>query len=251
MEHVTAVHADSLFELVADHLQQAAPAPEKQAAYAKTLLGVDAAMAVEAWVEQNRERLQALTTSEDWLSSVWPLLSTQIDDKFFGQIEPPELPMELAQGWLGGVSYGELVKLADTRGGTKPWGKQRRRLTDADVIDFLESTLGFDCSLVLAAVAQSLFGERGLGVEDAAALTLFQKSLKYGLPDWLSISCVERGFADRVVALGLRDSLIQVGYEGVYFGPALESHSDTIAAFLKIYPTYFEAVFESIGGTPA
>ncbi len=240
----------SLFELVADYLQQAAPAPEKQAAYAKTLLGVEAAMAVEAWVEQNRERLLAITTNEDWLSTVWPLLSAQIDDKFFGQVEPPELPMELAQGWLRGVSYGDLVALAETRNGTKPWGKKRRRLTDADVIDFLESSLGFDCSLVLAAVVQSLFGERGLG-DDAAALTLFQKSLQYGLPDWLSISCVERGFADRIVALGLRDNLIQVGYGGVYLGPALKAHSDTIAAFLKTYPTYFEAVLESIEVTSA
>ena len=143
------------------------------------------------------------------------------------------------------------MTLAETRKGTKPWGKTRRRLTDADVIDFFESTLGFDCSLVLGAIAQSLFDERGLGDEDAAALTLFQKSLKYGLPDWLSISCVERGFADRVVALGLRDRLIQAGYEGVYFGPAEKSHNDTIAAFLKAYPTYFEVVFESIEATPA
>ena len=61
--------------------------------------------------------------------------------------------------------------------------------------------------------------------------TLFQKSLKYGLPDWLSISCVGRVFADQVVALGLRDGLIQAGYEGVYFGLALKSHGDAIAAF--------------------
>lgn len=236
----------NLFELVADHLQQAAPTPEKQAIFAKTLLGVDAALAVEAWVEQNREQLLEVKTSEDWLGIVWPLLSTQIDDKFFGRIEPPELPQELARGWLRGASYGDLVTLAEERKGTKPWGQTRRRLTEADVIDFLESTLGFDSSLVLAAVAQLLFGECGLGDDDAAVLTLFQKSLKYGLPDWLSISCVERGFADRVVALGLRDVLIQAGYEGVYIGQALKSYGDTIAAFLKSYPTYFEAVLESI-----
>ena len=236
----------SLFELVADHLQHAAPAQEKQAIYAKTLLGVDAAMAIEAWVEDNRNALLKLKTSEDWLSSIWALLSTQIDDNFFGQIEPSELPLELAQRWLRGVSYGDLVRFSDAKQGTKPWGTTRRHLTDADVINFLESTLGFECTLVLNAVAQSLFGEIGLGDEDAAALVLFQKSLKYGLPDWLSISCVERGFSDRVVALGLRDSLIQAGYEGVFFEPALKSHSGMMAAFLKNYPTYFEAVFDSV-----
>lgn len=236
----------NLFELVADYVQRVAPAPIKQASYAKSLLGVDAAMAIEAWVEKHRDQLLALTTSDDWLSAVWPLLSTQIDDKFFDKIDPPELPQELALQWLGGVSYGNLVSLANNRNGTKPWGKNRRRLTDADVIDFLESTLGFDCSLVLAAVAQSLFGERGLDSEDAAALRLFQKALKYGMPDWLSISCVERGFADRVIALGLRDLLIQAGYEETYLGPALKPHREIISAFLKGYPTYFEAVLGSI-----
>ena len=239
----------SLFELVADHVQRAAPAPEKQAAYAKTLLGVDGAMVIEAWVEANRELLLALTTNAEWLDAVWPLLGMRVDDKFFRSIEPLTLPRELAQGWLRGASYCDLIAVAESQEATKPWGElQRRRLSGADVIDFLERTLGFDCSLVIAAVAQSLFGEHGLGDDDAAALTLFQKALKYGLPDWLSISCVERGFADRVVALSLRDSLVQSGYEGVYFGLALKTHRDIISTVLATYPTYFEAVMESIEG---
>ncbi|MFZ6747055.1 DEAD/DEAH box helicase [Undibacterium sp. JH2W] len=190
-----------LFELVADHVQSVVPMPGKQATYAKTLLGVDAAIAIEKWVEERRDKLLELTTNIDWLNNVWPLLCEQIDDKFFGQIEPPELPKELAFQWLIGVSYGDLVAYAESKNGTKPWGKRRRRLTDTDVIKFLENTLSFDCSLLLSAVAQLLFGSTNSFNDDTAALTLFQKSLKYGLPDWISISAVERGFADRVIAL--------------------------------------------------
>lgn len=238
-----------LFDLVANHVQQSAPAPQKQAEYAKTLLGVDAAIAIEVWVVKNRERLLTLTNNEDWLIAVWELLSQQIDDKFFSQVEPRELSITLAINWMNGLSYGELIAIASSKNGTKPWGTKRRRLTEADVVDFVESTLGFDCSLILAAVAQSLFGDRGLMSEDAAAISLFQKSIKYGLPDWLSISCVELGFADRAVASGMRDCLIQAGYDEAYADMAMHSHRSEISNFLESYPSYFMAVLDSIKAT--
>lgn len=241
----------NLFELLAEYVQKAAPEPEKQAIYAKTLLGVDTAKAVEAWVQQNREHLLTLQTNQAWLNAIWPLFSTLINDKFFGQVEPLELPLKLAQRWIEGVSYGSLEKFTIAEKGTKPWGKARRKLNDADVIDFLESTLSFNCSLVLAAVSQTLFGESNLRDEEAAALTLFQKSLKYGLPDWLSISCFERGFADRIIALDLQDCLIKAGYTGSYFGQAMKPHRETIETVLKSYPTYFEATWNSIKGDAA
>lgn len=111
---------------------------------------------------------------------------------------------------------------------------------------FVESTLGFDCSLILAAVAKSLFGDRGLMIEDAAAISLFQKSIKYGLPDWLSISCVELGFADRVVASGMRDCLLQAGYGEAHAFTAMSTHRSEIKKFLEDYPSYFDAVLDSI-----
>jgi POLQ-like helicase len=238
----------NLFELVADHVQRTEPAPEKQAVYAKTLLGVDGAKAVEVWVQQGRDHLLSLSTSDEWLVATWPLFSQQIDDKFFQSVEPASLPQELAGGWLAGKTYGDLIALSGMRKATKPWGdSKRRRLSDADVMDFLEGTLGFDCALVLAAVAQSLSAASSTE-GGSASLALFQKSLKYGLPDWLSISCVERGFADRVVALDLRDKLVQAGYSDDYFGRALVSHRQTIEDVLSTYPAYFESVISSLGG---
>jgi hypothetical protein len=154
---------------------------------------------------------------------------------------PP--PIQLAHQWLQGNPYRVLFEHSSAEKGTKPWGaKQRRRLTEDDIVDFCESTLGFECSLVLAAVAQFLFGENGIHEEGAAALILFQKALKYGLPDWPSISCYEHGFADRVVAQRLCDAARAEGFSGKLFAPALKSHRERIEAALKDYPTYFESV---------
>jgi len=235
----------TLFSLVAEHIQQHEPATEIQAKYARTLLGVRSSKAVEKWVTDNREFLLSLDSNDDWLAVVWGLFEDQSDDKFFHTVEPKSLGTQLATRWLSGLPYQALFEHATTANGTKPWGSKRRRLTDDDIVDFCESTLGFQCSLILAAVAQFLFGENAMHAEGAGALTLFQKSLKYGLPDWLSISCCELGFADRVIAQRLRDVVQGVGYAERFFDSALSLHRDAINASLADYPTYFESVLAS------
>jgi hypothetical protein len=118
-------------------------------------------------------------------------------------------------------------------------------LTENDIVDFFERALGFECGLILAAVAQFLFGENGIDDEKAAALTLFQKALKYGLPDVQSISCYEDGFVDRVVAQHLCQAVRGKGYVDNFFEPALEMHRDIVETVLKNYPSYFESVLTS------
>ena len=234
----------TLFGLIAENIQQTEPAPEAQAKYARTLLGVRSAKTVEQWVTENREFLLSLDSNEDWLALVWSLFENQLDHKFFHTVEPKSLGIQLANRWLQGLPYAELFQHAAAEKGTKPWGSKRRRLTDDDILDFCESTLGFQCSLILAAVAQFLFGENALQSDEAKALTLFQKALKYGLPDWLAISCLESGFADRMIAQRLGDAVRVDGYFGEFFAAALVSHRITIEATLRAYPTYFESVFD-------
>src|SRR5690606_19743955 len=109
----------------------------------------------------------------DWLTVAWPLFVQQSESKFLHAVEPDSLAMQLAMRWIHGAPYKMLFAHSAAEGGSKPWGAARRRnLTDDDVVDFCESTLGFECSLVLAAVAQFLFGESSVTDEDSAALSL-------------------------------------------------------------------------------
>jgi hypothetical protein len=237
----------TLFSAVAEYVHQQEPVAEKQALYSKTLLGVRSAKAVEQWVIDNREALLSLDSNEDWLTMVWALFADQSADKFFHTVEPRSLPIQLALHWLQGTPYQAIFELSRDQEGTKPWGpKLRRHLTEDDILDFCESTLGFECSLVLAAVAQFLFGESGVHGDEAAALTLFQKALKYGLPDWASISCYEHGFADRVVAQRLCCAVRDGGFAGKSFSLALEPHRERIEAALEDYPSYFTAVLAGL-----
>lgn len=233
----------TLFVSVADFLEQQEPAIEKQAIYSKTLLGIRNAKAIELWVDKVREELLALDSNEAWLSRTWELFAQQSDDKFFHTIEPRELPQQLAVMWLKGCPYKAIYAHAKRKDGTKPWGEsKRRKLTEDEIMSFCENKLGFDCTLVLAAAAQFLFGENSINNDDAAALTVFQKSLKYGLPDEQTISCFESGFPDRVIAQHLFSVVRGDGYQGRFFSKAIAAHSERIKSALLCYPSYFETV---------
>jgi hypothetical protein len=237
----------TLFSSLADYVQNQESSPEKQAVYAKTLLGVSTCRHIEQWTNINHDALLNLQSNDEWLDFVWPLFSEHLDDKFFHSVKPEGLSIELARAWLNGAKYSELFKKVGAVKGTKPWGsKQRRKLTDDDVISFCEGKLSFDCALILAAVSEFLFGWSGTHTDEAAVLNLFQKALKYGLPDRLSISTYEVGFADRILAQRLRDAVEQEGFPAQSFSLALNAHRERIANLLTDYPTYFSSVLNGL-----
>lgn len=162
-------------------------------------------------------------------------------------MEPDGLALELAKRWMDGATYGELIAYVSASGGTKARGEDgRQRLSDADVLGFLEGDLGFDCPLVISAVGEFV---AELPTVDGACrdrLNAFQKCLKYGLPDALSISIYEVGFADRCIAQELTAELRAAGYEGTHVDGALANHRDVFVAVLTRFPSYFETVLDGL-----
>jgi hypothetical protein len=236
-----------LFELAATYIEGLVPEPARQTAYAKTLLSAFDSAKVEAWVHERSDALRALTTTDEWLQAVWPLFNAVVDDKLLTGMEPAGISMQLARQWMRGDSYQQLIAVAMDAEASKSWGENtRRKLTDADVLQFLEGCLGFDCPLVVAAVGQFLFERTGLNGEESGALNEFQKSLAYGLPSKLSVSAYESGLADRHIAQDVAMDIWLAGYEGKYFRAALTEHRGVVANTLSAYPSYFAAVLDSL-----
>ena len=72
---------------------------------------------------------------------------------------------------------------------------------------------------------------------------LFQKSLKYGLPDSQSISYYESGFSDRFLAQEIREAVNnKIFEEKVLSSTKIKFHIELIQSILKDYPRYFESV---------
>ena len=236
-----------LFELSASYIEQLVPEPVRQAAYAKTLLGAFDSRMIEAWVRERADALRVLATPDEWLQAMWPLFNAVVDDKLLTGMEPAGFSIQLAQEWMRGKAYRHLIDMAMAAEASKPWGENgRRRLTEADVLQFLEGCLGFDCPLVAAAVGQFLFGATGLNGEEAGALNEFQKSLAYGLPSKLAVSIYESGLADRYIAQDVAIDIWLAGYEGSNFRTALSEHREVVANTLSAYPSYFAAVLDSL-----
>ncbi|MBE7498697.1 MAG: DEAD/DEAH box helicase [Verrucomicrobiaceae bacterium] len=231
---------------LADYLEAREPLPGKQALYAKTLLGIQSAKDVESWVAERTEQFSKVNPNSDWLRTFWPLLASSSDDKFFHTVTPEGFGLELAARWLDGEPYERLISLIGEKSATKPYGPNRRRkVAEDDVIKFCESVLGFDCSLILAAAIQ-FFRDGNNNDEVASSLLTFQKALKYGLPDPLSISCFEYGFADRVLCQKMANALHNAGFERSNFSSAVTAHREIIDATLRAYPSYFRELLSPI-----
>jgi POLQ-like helicase len=228
-----------LFTTMADYLEEQEAIPEKQALYAKTLLGLQAAKGVEDWVAQRPQEFGEIRSHVEWLRVFWPLLVANSDDKFFHSVTPEGFGFELAEKWLNGDSYNRLIGLTTERDAKKPVGTQMHRLAEDDVIKFCETILGFDCSLILAAAIQFIRERENSDECVVTSLLAFQKALNYGLPDQLSVSAFEYGYADRIVAQKLASALQIAGYDGVRFATAIDNYWDTIDEVQVTLPSYF------------
>ncbi|NOT23096.1 MAG: DEAD/DEAH box helicase [Nitrospiraceae bacterium] len=235
-----------LFTAIGEYIESRDASPAKQAEYGKTLLGIEVASRIEAWTNQNRNTLLSLHSNEGFLNAVWVVFSEHSDDKFFTGVLPESLPIQLATMWITGTSYQALFDFARASGGTKPWGSKRRTLQDEDILQFCENTLGFECPLIVAAITQFLFGTVAPNEASAAPLMHFHKSLKYGIPDSLAVSCYELGFADRMLAQALRTRVLNDGYTGLSFALAINPHRDSLATMLSSFPRYFELVLNTL-----
>lgn len=236
-----------LFARTADFVQSRVPLVVKQTVYAKTLLGVKSAIQVESWVAENKEALKEIEHSAEWLEACWPVLVEQIDSKFFHSILPSNLGFDIARMWIDGTSYAEIFSHVRKVKGKKPWGDSAyRAVTNMDVLTYIENTLAYEATLVLAGVDQFLHGGANSLESDNTPLSLFHKRIKYGLPDWLSISCFECGLADRMLAIDIARELNSYGYQKNFVQADLKEHREIVQEVVDNYPSYFSRVLDSL-----
>src|SRR5262249_37241299 len=69
-----------LFDVLAEYIESREATPTKQAAYARTLLGVATAQQIEIWTSNNREILLSLESIREILISIWPVLTEHSRD---------------------------------------------------------------------------------------------------------------------------------------------------------------------------
>lgn len=234
-----------LFKAVAKYVEDFELDLPRQLVYGKTLLGADQAQNIEEWTQLNRDHLLEKDSNNGFIDTLWEILVEQLDSKFAKTVLPASLPKEIAKKWCSGASYQELFDFVRNEGGTKPWGDGRRRLTEEDIAGFCESMLGFEFPLGVAAITQFLFGDDSLLQDESKPILVFQKSLKYGIPDELAISCYEFGLTDRMLARNIAEILQKNGSLETCFSRAMDIYAGAVHEYLSEFPSYFSSVMSA------
>ncbi|WP_256775084.1 MULTISPECIES: DEAD/DEAH box helicase [unclassified Stenotrophomonas] len=227
-----------LFEAVALDIERNVGGAEDQLMLSRTLLGTVDAIFVREWVEAGIESLRECRSDEQFLRLLWPLFKSTCNSKLLKIAKPDNVMLHLAEKWVEGASYEDLIAIGAQA--TRPWGTQKRKITKPAVMAFIEGALSYECVLVTGAV-RTLLDKMGAEEDALRALDVFQKRLKYGLPDMLSISIYEAGYSDRVVSLSISSVLREKGYPLDTFNRALVNSSN-IREAIEDYPSYFRSV---------
>lgn len=227
-----------LFAAVARDNEEKIGPPDRQIRASRTMLGTASTLAISSWVGENFERLAACESSDQLLEIVWPLFSRVSGSKLVSIASPKDTLKNVALGWMNGVTYGVLIELG--RNATRPWGDKRRAITKSSIMSFIDGAISYELVLVIGAIrifSASTAADSKLN----GALELLQKRLKYGLPDSLSISIYESGYADRAIALTMAEFLKSKGYPFEYFSRGVVNGAN-VREVLESFPSYFRSL---------
>jgi hypothetical protein len=235
-----------LFREIALHIEEREPDTLVQALYGRTLLGLDDATRVKQWTVDNQAELAfAGFNEEQLLEATWPLIAELLSERVFAKFSPAEAIAGLALGWIMNKPFSKLYEEFCAANGAKKWGEGTHDARIEDIVNICENAFGFECTLVLAAVAEVLGSLNDEVLEQAIlGLAVLQKRFKYGVADGGSIALFELGFADRVIAGDLSRRLGAGGEEPMR--QRLGVQEAEVRTALLQYPRYFTVCYNGL-----
>ena len=238
-----------IVDMIGQFLVQTVDTADKRNRYSKSLLGIRKEISIEQWVLAKLEEIQECTTETAMLNVIFPLL-LETENVVVSKCANKEMLNDVAIDWIEGKSYSEIGQQCIAKGIKLFKRGKAKVMTLQDVINFCDNFLGYDCTLILAAVIENV--EYYCEDDDLKKLLKrLSKRMKYGLVTQTSITFYEMGFNDRVVATEIADVLDEeyvVGSRKEIVN-LIKRDSDVrqkIECILQKYPTYFWFKFQEI-----
>lgn len=212
----------TLLEKIFDVIAQKAKTVDrvKIKRYSKSMLGIDDALIIEAWLAETQFIEQQFSDSEIFEM----LLSFFIDTHKIGKTE--EYFPDICRMWLDGYSFIEMQKATG--------------LLIPDIESLCSKLISYEFSFFIGNIIDVIDDDddenRALLV---SKLLLLQRKLKYGVCSETAISICEKVFNDRLLANSIAE---QIGAESIdtnHIIDALKMCKEKILGFLSVYPTYF------------
>src|SRR5690606_20584060 len=129
---------EDVFERVARRIEIIVPDAGTQVRYGRTLLGVDAALTIDKWIDANLASLIFVDSTDSLFEKLWPLLTELSAEKRLKDTEPADALINLARGWLAGKPFKQLLAELDAAKAGYPFRKGRQGFSIDSVVDLCE-----------------------------------------------------------------------------------------------------------------
>jgi hypothetical protein len=236
-----------LFILLAHNIAERVPEIQTRVIFGKTLFGLQDAVAISTWVNENIARLISVSDSAEILKVLWPLFSIHIYVREFKNCDQPTLLETLAAQWIAGHSFSDLYQILIEAGAKIIAGTRREKYQIEDIVGICENGFAYDGMLLIGAVIEFLQEMTIEGMNNLIVLMLnFQKQMKYGLSTPMAIMLYELGFSDRSVAMDLSLIFEDVQPDKESVIQALKGRIEQVFEELNRYPEYFSEVYRII-----
>ncbi|MGA7077190.1 MAG: DEAD/DEAH box helicase [Terriglobales bacterium] len=233
-----------LFTMLAEYIENGQPDPVIQATFGKTLLGLVNSERIMLWTTENAQQLVDAESTDALLQLLWPLITEVLSDSF-NRYVPDTAIFRVVQSWVAGETYAEIFATWVSEGGAIRFGKKTRKSKMEDIVELCDNVIGYQSTLVIAAVAEHVGGLSMDGAADCLlSLGTLQKQVKYGISDIDEIAIYEMGFADRVVAQALRPVIASAA--GRTVRGQLRNSADAVRETLEQFPRYFSVCLSSL-----
>lgn len=231
-----------IIDIIGESLVKTVDTADKRNRYSKSLLGITKEIYIERWVYENLEQIEECRTEISLLNVIFPLL-LESENANVSKYVNKELLSDIALDWIRGKTYFEIEQQCIEKGIRLLKRGIAKAMTLQDVIDFCDGFLGYDCTLILAAVIENIeyYCEND---NVKKILKLLCKKMKYGLATQTSIILYEIGFNNRIIATEMANVLDEQYVVGsrkdiLNLLKRDDSVRQNIDDILQKYPSYF------------
>ncbi len=229
-----------VFRNVAERILEGAATEELRAILRRSPLAPTSVNKLRVWLDDNRAALLQAIGAGTLLEAITPVVLQHNKGATISALSDQSIVAAVIQAWVRGDSFSAIYGLMVQRD-IRLGGNLRRPMVE-DAVALCESGLGYEGAMIIATIVD--LAEGGDAIL-SNALALLQRRVKNGLSMEAALGFFEAGFADRVVAQSLANTL-PIVTDRHSARQAVRQAADQARGTLAAYPAYFESVLDEL-----
>lgn len=196
-----------LFDVIYNYIIEEVPEKDKRNVYSKSLLGIKLNSILEEWIWSNLEQLNSTNNELIIFEIIAQLLFENSENRKVKKIEKVQCFLDIGKLWIMGNTYEEILRCCTEKEYMIESRSRLKPLDLDDIIDITEKGLGYSTILLITGITELYSNMETSDESTYEAILNLSSSLRYGLPDQMSIIIYELGFSDRVIAQRIADEI--------------------------------------------